>query len=120
MKKLLLLISVLFPCLALAQVPATTGFHRVSQLLSRANAGLGADIVPYATVVVTNTTTGLAATIYSDPLLMAPIANSTVSSDANGNYDYYIPLSYCVNENVSSPGQGNFTTVNINCNPGFD
>jgi len=104
---LLLLIS------GIAFGQATTGYHRVNQLLSRGTSGVTAQIVPNGTIFVTNTTTGAVATIYSDPGLSVPITSGVVTSDKNGNYDYYIPLNYCVDEQVSAAGQGSYTTKNI-------
>ena len=101
----------LLPVLALGQV--TVGYHRVNQVLQRGNSGTYAQVVPFATVFVTSTATGTNATIYSDPLLTSPIASSTVTADGSGNYDYYIPLNYCVNEQVSAPNGGSYLTTNI-------
>ena len=109
MNKLFLLL--LIPILAFGQ--STTGFHRVNQLIARGTSGVNAQIVPNGSIYVTNTVTGATATIYSDPGLSIQITSGLVTSDKNGNYDYYIPLNYCVNEAVSSPGQGSYTTKNI-------
>lgn len=111
MKKLFLLLMFVFPLLAYSQ--STSGYHRTNQVLARAIAGLNAQVVPYAQIYVTNTASGAAATIYSDPLLTALIPNSTVTADNAGNYSYYIPLVYCVTENISSPGQGSRTIPNV-------
>ena len=116
MKKLLFLL--LLPVIAWSQV--TTGFHRVNQVLARGASGTTAVVVPYATVLVTSTATGTAAMIYRDPLLSVLIAGSTVTADSSGNYAYYIPLNYCVNEKVSAPGQGTYTTQNICVNGGMN
>ena len=116
MKKLILFLSVIWTVSAFGQ--ATIGFHRVNQLLQRGTSGTYAQIVPRGTVQVTSTATGLLATIYRDPLLTSQITSGSVTSDANGNYDYYIPLNYCVDEAVSSPGQGSYTTKNICVNGG--
>ena len=116
MKKLLLLLSIIWTISAFGQ--ATIGFHRVNQLLQRGISGTYAQVVPRATIAVASTATGLQATIYLDPLLTAPITSSTVTSDANGNYGYYVPLNYCVDETVSSPGAGSYTTTNICGNTG--
>ena len=112
MKKFLLS-ALLALCPLFGYSQATTGFHRVNQVIARGNYGVTAQVVPYAVVSVTDTVTGSAATIYSDPLLTAQIVPSVVTADASGNYDYYIPLQYCVDETVSSPGAGSFTTPNI-------
>lgn len=119
MKKLLpllLMLVVLVPTCVYPQ--ATTGYHRISQALARANTGVTAQVVPYANVFMTNTSTGAVAVIYSDPLLSVQITSGTVTADAQGNYDYYIPLNYCVNENTSSPGQGSKSVQNVCSNSG--
>lgn len=93
---------------------ATTGYHRIGQVLQREpQGGVTAQVVPYATIYVTSTATGTAATIYSDPLLSAPISNSTVTSDENGNYGYYIALGQCDTENITYPGGGSITNTNV-------
>ena len=97
---------------------STIGFHRVAVALSRAQSGLNAQIVPNATVTVTQTSTGTAATIYSDPLLTSIISPSVVVADNSGNYGYYIALNYCVTETITSPGQGTRTIPNICINGG--
>ena len=112
MKKFLMS-TLLAVCPLFGYSQATTGYHRVNQVIARGNYGVTAQVVPYAVVSVTDTATRLAATIYSDPLLTAQIVPSVVTADASGNYDYYIPLQYCVDETVSSPGSGSFTTPNI-------
>ena len=120
MKKFLLafvLVLTLCPLPGLSQ--ATIGYHRINQVLARAPQSVTAQVVPYAKVSVTDTTTGLAATIYSDPLLTALISPPVVTADANGNYDYYIPLSYCVTESITSPGQGIQNISNI-CSNGVN
>jgi hypothetical protein len=116
MKKFLSIIALLIAtCPLFGQ--ATTGFHRVDVALTRASSGVDAQIVPYATVTVTDTATGAAATIYYDPLLSNVISPSVVTADSGGNYGYYIALSYCVTETITSPGQGTKTITNI-CNNG--
>ena len=115
MKKLLL-IAALAVCPLFGQ--STIGFHRVAVALSRAQSGLNAQIVPNATVTVTQTSTGTAATIYSDPLLTSIISPSVVVADNSGNYSYYIALNYCVTETITSPGQGTRTIPNICINGG--
>ena len=118
MKKFLLALVLVFcPLSGLSQ--ATIGYHRINQVLARAPQSVTAQVVPYAKVSVTDTTTGLAATIYSDPLLTALISPPVVTADANGNYDYYIPLSYCVTESITSPGQGIQNISNI-CSNGVN
>ena len=115
-KTLTIILSIIWTTCAFGQV--TTGYHRVNQLLQRGTSGAYAQIVPRGTIHVTSTATGLLATIYRDPLLTSQIASGSVTSDANGNYDYYIPLNYCVDETVSSPGAGSYTTTNICGNTG--
>lgn len=93
---------------------ATSGYHRIGQVIQRApQGGITAQVVPYATIAVTSTSTGLAANIYSDPLLTAPIPNSTVTADQNGNYDYYMALGQCDTESITYPGGGSITNVNV-------
>lgn len=95
---------------------ATTGFYRTSNVYSRATDSLNSQVVPGATIVVTVTDTNVAATIYFDPLLSQPIANSTVFADVNGLYAYYIPLNYMVTETISSPNLGSVVIPNIGIN----
>ena len=111
MKKFLLLAILLCPLTGFSQ--ATIGYHRISRVLARAPQNVTAQVVPNAKVSVTVTATGLAATIYSDPLLSIPINPPVVTADLNGNYSYYIPLSYLVTETISSPGQGNSVVSNV-------
>ena len=111
MKRILFMLLLLCPLTGFGQ--ATIGYHRVNQILARAPQTVAAQVVPYAKVYVTVTATGLAATIYSDPLLSEKITPSVVTADLNGNYSYYIPLSYLVTETISSPGQGNLVIPNI-------
>src|SRR6185437_15437591 len=105
------LLSILWTAVMWGQ--ATTGFHRVDRAIARAYGSSTAQVMPYATVRVTSTATGAVALIYSDPLLSHQIVSGTVTADANGNYDYYASLNYCVNEAVSAPGQGSYSTTNI-------
>ena len=91
----------------------TTGWHRVGNVTSRSSSGLDQQVVPGATIYVTSTLTTLAATIYSDPLLSAVIPLSTLTADIFGNYDYYLPLNYCVTETISAPNGGLSVTANI-------
>lgn len=115
MKRLLALL--LFPMLALGQ--ATTGYHRVAQVIARAPLNsVTAQVVPYATVVLTNTATGVAAAVYSDPLLSVGIPNSTLTADGSGNYNYYFNLGVCVTETISSPNMGIIAIPNICSNGG--
>ena len=114
MNKLIALVFFL-PMLALGQ--ATAGYHRVSQVLARGT-GVSALVVPYATVAVTNTGTGLAGVIYADPALTVRVPNSVVTSDANGNFGYYFNLNLCMTEKITFPNGGGFTQVNICSNGG--
>lgn len=95
---------------------ATTGFYRTSNVYSRITDGLNSQVVPGAVVVVTVTSTGLAAVIYSDPLLTQAITNSTVYADVNGVYGYYLSLNYMVTETISSPSLGSVVIPNIGIN----
>lgn len=116
MKKFALLFALL-PAMAVAQ--STSGFHRVSQVITRGNSGVTAQVVPSARVFVQNTNTGAAATIYSDPNLTLTIPGAVVTSDFYGNYGYYLPLNTCVTENISSPSQGSLIIPNICGNSGL-
>lgn len=95
---------------------ATTGFYRTSNVYSRATDSLDAQVVPGATIVVTVTSTDVAATIYSDPLLSETIPNSTLYADTGGLYEYYIPLNYMVTETISSPNLGSIVIPNVGMN----
>lgn len=102
----------LIPSMLLAQ--ATTGYHRIGQVLARAPLqSVNAQVVPYATIVLTNTSTGAAAAVYSDPLMTVAIPNSTLTADQNGNYDYYFALATCITETISSYGTGIITNTNV-------
>lgn len=116
MKKTLLTLGLLLSAFPLFG-QATTGYHRVNQVIARSSTGVFAQVVPFAQVSVTNTATGNAATIYSDPLLSSPIASSLVTADLSGNYSYYMPLNTCNTESISSPGQGAIVIPNICGNP---
>jgi len=116
MKKLLLLFALL-PSLCYAQV--TAGFHRVNQIIARGNSGVTAQVVPGASVFVAYTSNGLAATIYSDPLLTLTVPGSILTTDNQGNYDYYLPLNTCVTETISYPSSGTLTVANICGNAGL-
>lgn len=95
---------------------ATTGFYRTSNVYSQITDGIISQVVPGAVIVVSVTSTGLAATIYSDPLLTLTIPNSTVYADVTGAYSYYIPLNYMVTETISSPNLGSVVIPNIGIN----
>jgi len=118
MKKLLIIAAFcVCPLFGLAQ--ATTGYHRVQTALARApQGGVTANVVPNAKITVTSTATGLAATIYSDPLLTAQITPALITADNSGNYSYYIHLNYCVTETITAPGQHTQTIPNICINGG--
>ena len=103
---LLLLTSPLF-----GQV--TAGYHRLNQVTARASGAPYLVAQPGAKIHVTKTSDGTAATIYSDPGMSIAVPGATVTADYNGNYGYYLPLSYCVTERISYPGSGNITTSNI-------
>jgi len=107
------LVLLLCSSFGVSQTPQTTGYHRVNQVLARSNSGTYAVVQPYSTISVTSTATGLGATIYSDPLLTAPISPSVVTADQSGNYDYYIALGYCVTETIAYPGSGGVTIPNV-------
>ena len=94
----------------------TTGFYRVSNVTARMYGGVGQQVVPGASIYVTETATDLAATIYSDPVLTAPIDGSVVVTDVLGGYSYYIPLNYMVSETISAPNGGSITIPNIGIN----
>lgn len=104
-------LSLILPALLGAQ--ATPGSHRVSQVFTRSATGVTAQIVPNAQVTVTNTATGQPAVIYSDPSLTSRINPPSITTDSNGNYDYYAPLNVCLTESISAPGQGVKVTPNI-------
>src|SRR5580658_6845958 len=89
----------------------TTGFYRFNTVLSRATAGLAAQIVPLAQILVTIQSSGAEAVIYQDPALSIPITGGIVTADIFGNYGYYLPLNYMVTETISSPG-GALVTIN--------
>lgn len=94
---------------------ATKGFYRTNSVTARGE-HCSLLIVPGARIHCTETATGAQAKIYSDPLLLHLIPNSTVTSDQNGNYDYYIPLNYMVTENISTPSGASITIPNIGIN----
>jgi hypothetical protein len=103
----LFLLSSLLPSSGLAQ-----GAHRIGQALAKGN-NIAANVVPYANVRVCTAKTDckVLATIYSDPSLTVPLSNPVVA-DGSGNYDYYI-ASGCVDEQISSPGQGSINLHNV-------
>jgi hypothetical protein len=91
----------------------TTGFHRIGNVTTRAPQGIYQQAVPGASVYVTATSTGVGATIYSDPELSVSISGSLLTADETGAYDYYIPLNYSVTETVSSPNNGLVVLSNV-------
>lgn len=107
MKKYLLLSVLLFPSLCLAQ-----GAHRISQIIVKGN-NTAANISPYAKiqVCVAGTNCQTAATVYSDVALTHTL-QLPLTADESGNYDYYI-TSGCVDESISSPGQGTKFLPNV-------
>lgn len=117
MKNLKLLALLLFPIVSLGQ--ATSGFHRVAQVIARAPLNsVTAQVVPYATIVLTYTGSGTAAAVYSDPGLSVGIPNSTLTASGAGNYDYYFALNTCITETISSPNLGIIALPNICSNGG--
>lgn len=114
MKKFLLLVVLLCPLTGLAQ--STAGYHRVGQVLARAPQTVNAQVVPYASVSVSVTSTGAAAVIYSDPGLSVQITPPLVRANDKGTYDYYIALNYMVTETISSPSLGGIVIPNIGVN----
>jgi len=110
-RKLVVLLFLL-PVLSFGQ--ATTAYHRLNQVLARApQGGVTAQIVPYATIAVTNSSTGVAGVIYVDPGLTVRVPNSVVTADANGNYGYYFALQTCMTERITYPNGGMLTYVNV-------
>lgn len=88
------------------------GAHRIGQVLVRGN-GVAANVSPQASVLVCVAGTGCAtsATVYSDIDLTQPLSQPVVA-DSSGNYDYYIAEG-CVDEQISSPGQGSLILQNV-------
>ena len=80
----------------------TTGFHRISNVTARASYSTTQQVVPGAEIYVSETATGIGATIYSDPGMTIEISGSLITADPSGFYDYYIPLGYNVTETISS------------------
>jgi hypothetical protein len=83
--------------------PTTTGMHRVSNVTQRSPFGTLQEVVPGATIYVTQTASGAGAVIYSDPEMSVVITGSLITADTFGWYEYYIPLSYNVTETISAP-----------------
>jgi hypothetical protein len=88
------------------------GAHRINQVVIKGN-GLAANVSPGSKtlVCVLNTGCKTAANIYLDAGLTTPTYNP-VTADGSGNYDYYV-ASGCVDEQISSPGQGSIFVPNI-------
>lgn len=107
LRKLLFVLLFTTPCLA-------QGVHRVSVALVRGN-GVSANVVPYAkiTVCVVNTFCNSLQTVYSD-LQLTHTLPQPITADGSGNYSYYY-ASGCVDEQYSSPNQGEITTYGV-CN----
>ena len=91
----------------------TTGLHRFSNVTQRSQFGVLQEVVPGATVYVTITSTGLAATIYSDPGMTILIPGALITTDTSGFYEYYIPAAYNVTEQITAPSGLNVTISNI-------
>ena len=91
----------------------TTGLHRFSNVTTRSQFGVLQEVVPGATVYVTVTSTGLAATIYSDPGMTIQIPGALITTDTSGAYEYYIPASYNVTEQITASSGLNVTISNI-------
>lgn len=108
----LILFVYLALAISLSHSQATAGYHRLNQVLARGN-GVYATIVPYATIAVTSTSTGLAGVIYADPGLTVRVPNSVVTADANGNYGYYFALEACMTEKIAYPNGGMLLYVNV-------
>ena len=116
MKKLILTGLLLLICPINGFSQATTGYHRVNQVLARAPQNVQAQVVPYAKIAVSITSTGAAAVIYSDPGLSVQITPPVLTSDVAGNYGYYLSLNYMVTETISSPSLGSVVIPNIGIN----
>ena len=88
------------------------GAHRIGQALVKGN-GLAANVAPYAkvTVCVVGTDCAQLAPTFTDPSMMVPLQQPVVA-DGSGNYSYYI-VPGCVDEKISTPGQGQFFLTNV-------
>jgi hypothetical protein len=82
--------------------PTTAGYHRVNNIVARTNYGVNLQVVPGATIYVTETATGGEATIYFDPGLSLQIPGALLTANQAGWYQYYIPLNYNVTETISA------------------
>lgn len=108
MKKLVsLCLFALLPGLCLAQ-----GSHRIGQVLVKGN-GTQANVGPYAQIQVCTAGTHCSslASVYSGPSLSVKTRQPIVA-DSSGNYDYYV-ASGCVDEKISTAGQGSFYVYNV-------
>jgi hypothetical protein len=108
MRRLSALFIFLFPLLCGAQ----TGAHRIGQILVKGN-NISANVAPYANIKVcqVDTNCNTLATIYTDPSLTVQATNPVIA-DGNGNYNYYI-ASGCVDEQISSAGQGSMRNNHV-------
>lgn len=93
--------------------------HRFDRVLTR-GLGLQTNVVPFAQIFVcaapsTGTPCSPATPIYYDEALTQQVQQPLIA-DKNGSYSYYVPPAVCVDEFVSSLGQGSFATYNI-CPP---
>lgn len=91
----------------------TYGFHRISNVTAVAQFSVTQEVVPGAQIYVTLTSSGTAATIYSDPGLSITIPGSLVTANQYGYYDYYLPLFYNVTETISSVSGLYLTVSNV-------
>lgn len=107
MRRLSALFLLLLPILCFAQ-----GAHRLGQVLVKGN-NVAANVGPYANiqVCVLNTACKQFAPIFSDPSLTVQMGQPVIA-DGNGNYNYYI-ASGCVDEQISTPGQGQIFVPNV-------
>jgi hypothetical protein len=104
----LISLLLLFPSLCFSQ----TGAHRIGQILVKGN-NVSANVAPYANIQVCVAGTGCKtlANIFGDAALTSPLTQP-LTADGSGNYDYYV-ASGCVDEQISSPGQGLIFTPNV-------
>jgi len=107
--KLKFLLLILIAPLCLAQ----TGAHRISQVLVKGNS-INANVGPFAHILVcvANTGCNTGANIYSDQALTQLITQPLVA-DGSGNYDYYVAIPGCYDEQISSPGSQDIFIPNV-------
>jgi hypothetical protein len=88
------------------------GAHRLSQVLVKGN-NVAANVGPYANirVCVLNTSCNQLAPIFTDASMTIRATNPVIA-DGNGNYDYYVAVG-CVDEQISTPGQGQKFVPNV-------